>query len=264
MASYPFKRSTAHRPSALRLLILAAALTLVAALGGTAARYWKDWSDNSLITAENFYFTSKELDGRLHTLSADGDQVAFSFTLQNYLVLGYHTPSDISYTCSLTDGKGGAVSGELKRGDGAADDGVFPGGANGSRELVYTIPKSAFGPEGNRELTVAVRSTKPYAVQLTARLSLGARDVHLVVTDPGGRYGAVAVTLYNTGTEPCTGRLSWPTGDDPTLAPLAPDPTWAVDPKNPLTIPAGETVTAVFLKRNTLDSFTEGDFSFTL
>ncbi len=263
MALFQVKRFAAHRPSPLGLLALAAALTLLAALGGTAARYWKDWSDNSLVIAEDFYFTSKELGGQRYALPTDGERVEFSFTLQNYLVQGYHTPSDISYTCSLTDSAGDGVAGELRRKDGAADDGILPGGGNGPRELTYTIPKAAFGPEGKGELTVTVRSTKPYAATLTAQVTLGAQDVHLVVTDPGERYGAVAVTLYNTGTEACTGTLRWPTGDDPALAPLAPDPTWEVDPHKPLTVPAGEAVSVVFLKRSTLDSFTEGDFSFT-
>lgn len=250
----------AHRPPTLGILILVAALTLTAALGGTAARYFKDWSDQSLVTAENFYFTSRELDGRLHSVTANAaDEALFTFAVQNYLVEGYHTLQDIDYDSSVTDSEGNVVAGARLQMLSSRVNGRLSGERADAVEYVYTIPRSAFGQDGNQVVTIAVRSTTPYVTTLTARLALAANDVHMVVTDPGGQNGAVTVTLYNTGKEDRSGTLKMLRED--TLA-LVPDPTWEVDPGGTLTVPAGQALSVVYVKRSALDRFTEADFSF--
>lgn len=261
-----------RRPSALGVLLLAAALTLTAALGGTAARYIRDWSNSALVTAGDFFFTSKELDGGIHTVTANSSgKVNFSFTLQNYLIAGRGTPGDIAYGCSVTN-SGGPVEGVILQRTPARAEETLLGGRDDVTRYDCAIPKAAFGAEGNGEVTVTVRSTAPYAATLTARLVLGSEeDVRLVVTDPGDPSGAVTATFYNTGARDYRVTLHWPTNADLSHAPLAPDPTWEVgltgDPtdsgKGVFTIPAGQVTSVVFLKRSTQDVFTEADFPFT-
>ncbi len=265
--------ATARRPSALGMLLLAAALTLTAALGGTAARYIREWSNSSLVTAGDFYFTSKELDGGVHTVTANSSgKVNFSFTLQNYLIAGRGTPGDISYGCWVTNDDGPVEGVILQRTPARAEETLL-GGQDDVVRYDCAIPKAAFGTAGEREVTVTVRSAAPYAATLTARLVLGSEeDVRLVVTDPGEGSGAVTATFYNTGGKDYRVTLRWPTNADLSHAPLEPDPTWEVgltrDPaesgKGVFTIPAGQVTSVVFLKRSTQDAFTEADFPFTV
>lgn len=268
-----------RRFPAVRLLLLTAALTGMAVLGGTLARYWKEWSDNSLVTAGNFYFTGEEIDGSLRQLTADSDGFArFSFTLRNYMVAGYATQSEIQYTCAVTDEKGNVVtqvqwsnSDSTSITEGVADgalSGAFAAGTEGtdnsqSRELICAIPTAAFGTDGKKELTVRAQATEPYSALLTAHVTLAAGNggVVLVVTDPGT--GAVSVTLYNTSGQERRGTLAWPTTD----LELVPDETWEIQPgkeDGTLTVPAEKAVSVVFLKKSTRNRFTESDFSFTV
>lgn len=258
-----------RRLPVVRLLLLVAALTAAAMLGGTAARYWKNWSDNTLVTAENFYFTSNKLGDRqtLYPLTPDEDgNATFAFTLQNYVVEDYPTKKAISYACAVTDASGSPVELQWKSG-GADDDGVLPGGTATRKTLSCVIPASAFASAGgDGELTVTVTSTKPYAKTLAAKvaLSAGSGGVVLEVTEPSGNSGAVAVTLYNPGSQPRTGTLRLADLKDREELVLAPDPTGEAVPgkDGKLTVPAQSAVSVVFLKKNVENHFDETKFVF--
>lgn len=266
------ERPAPHRLPVVRLLLLAVILTGVAMLSGTAARYWKEWSSSSLVTAKNFYFTSGELKGSVYRLTATAEgRVEFPFTLRNYIVAEYPTQSEISYTCQVINSAGTAVadarwfnSDSTVAGTGTLSDSLTGGPPGADRELTCSIPAEAFGADGRDVLTLSVAATKPYTATLTAKLALAAGDggVKLIVTDLAGRNNAVSVSLYNTSGQPCKGTLSWPTED----LKLAPDLTWEipVEPDNTLTIPASGAVSVVFLKKNTEDTFSESDFRFTI
>ncbi len=261
--------SKPRRVPVVRLLLLAVALTAAAMLGGTVARYWQEWSNGSLATAENFYFVSDKLDGALHRLERDGDALArFSFTLQNYAVATHHTPSDISYTCTVTDSADSVVT-EVRwslDGSAAGADGTLTGTLSGQSDresaLVCAIPVSAFGTDGSETLTVTAQANTPYAATLRATVALGegSAPVVLVVTDPGAKSGAVSVALYNVSGREQTGKLTCLTE----ALELAVDPTWETQPgaDGTLTIPAGGAVSVVFLKRDTTRSFDESSFTF--
>lgn len=259
-----FDPAPRHMP-VVRLLLLAALLVGTAALCGTAARYFKSWSDGSLVTAQNFCFTSDKLGGGApYPLEVDENgQAVFPFTLRNYLVKSHPTQGDITYTLSVTDAAGHPVSAQWQNGA-AADNGTLPGGMDSLKALRCLIPAAAFqDAEGNpRTLTVTAASTAPYAAALTAQVVLATGDGGVVwmVTDPGDGSGAVAVTLYNTGGLARAGTLSWPDAD----LELVPDPTGDVLPSagGKLTVPAQSAVSVVFLKKNTERRFTEGDFGF--
>ncbi len=265
------QRPASRRLPVVRLLLLAVILSGVAMLGGTAARYWREWSNGSLVTAQNFYFTSAELKGGVHRLAASAEgRAEFPFTLRNYIVAEYSTQSEISYTCQVLNSAGTAVtdvrwvnSDSTVAATGTLSDSLA-GGSQTDRKLTCSIPISAFGADGKDVLTLSAAATKPYAAALTATLALAAGDggVELVVTDPAGRSNAVSVSLYNTSGQACTGILSWPKED----LELAPDPTWEVPlaDDGTLTIPAGKAVSVVFLEKNTTGTFSQSDFSFTL
>jgi len=278
------------RTAAVRLFLAAVALTGIAALGGTAARYWAEWGERSLVTAGNFYFASQGLDGALHTEAAAADgYVRFSFDLRNYLVKGHPTESAVEYTCTVTDSGNGAVADtkwQEKDGTtitagvaGGVLSETFPAKAEGAdtckaRELTCAIPVSAFG-DGREKVTVTVASKKPYAKVLTAQVALseGSGDVRLVVTDPGRTSGAVYVTLFDTGSAGGTGAeekkdrctVSW---DLTSELVLVPDPTW--EPKVELNadkksftvdVSKGEAVTVVLLKKFTTRTYSENDLA---
>jgi len=288
MARYQGKRLDRERGRAVsasrhvpvvRLLLLAAALTGAAMLGGTTARYLKEWSaGGSLVTAEGFYFASTELDGAQHRLTADDGGLAaeFSFTLRNYIVAGYATQSAITYTCAVTDEEGNAITDAsgapvtVTWSDGVGDGGsrTLEGGGDRSVELTCSIPVAAFGEDGGRELTVSARSSKPYARTLTAGVTLAGKGggVEWEVTDPGGKSGAVSVTLYNTSGRDLTVTLKFAPkeGEDP-LA-LVADPTWETVPdgNDRLTIPKDGVAAVIYLKKNTESHFTKDSFELTL
>lgn len=261
-------RAVLRRVPLVRILLVALALSLVAVMGGTAARYLKNWTDSSLATAENFYFTSDKLlgsDTPYHLTAEQDGNAHFAFTLQNYLVDAYPTPDRIAYTCEVTDEAGQKVSSTLKDGE-AGDDGTLGGGSPQAvkKSLSCVIPASAFKKSDGTDqaLTVTVRSSRPYVAQLTAKVSLaaGSDGIHWVVTDPGGDVRAVAVTLYNTNGQGRTGKLTWPSGG----LELVPDATADTVPgaDGSLTIPGGGAVSVVFLRKNMDSSFDEGDFNF--
>lgn len=262
---------SSRHPPTVRLLLLTALLILAVTLGGTLARYVKDWSDSSLMTAGNFYFTSEELnDGLYHRKTDPEGRVNFSFTLKNYVVARYPTQSEIAYTCTVKDDEGSVPGGVQWRND-AGDlidaQGTLPGDSKQDKTVTCSIPAAAFGPAGDRELTVTVRATKPYAVQLTARLTLSEADggVTLVVTDPGAPNGAVSVTLYNTGGEPCTGILRVKNNEDQALAIDRTFTSLAVmDENGKVTLPAQGALSVVFLKKNMENRFSKTDFEFKL
>lgn len=277
----PVKRRTPKRlaPASrkvpvVRSFLLAAALTGAAVLGGTAARYWKEWSNGSLVTAGNFYFTSRELNGGVHRVAA-AQRARFTFRLRNYVVAEHPTASTISYTCTVEDSEGNTVTDVgWYNGDNESNaagtgtlEGSFTGGSRGDRELTCAIPISAFGTDGKGTVTVTAAAGSPYAATLTAKvtLSAGRGGVELVVTDPGGNSGAVSVALLdtgNTGGEDRTGVLTWP-GED---LELVPDPTWetAVGADGAVTVPAGGAISVVFLKKDASRVFSESDFDFTI
>lgn len=263
-----------RRVPAVRLLLLAAVLTGMAALGGTAARYWKAWSNDSLVTAESFYFTSRELNGGVHRVAA-AQRARFTFHLRNYVVAEYPTASTISYTCAVEDSEGNPVPDVGWYHGGSEGDpagtgilkGTFDGGSKGDRELTCSIPLSAFGADGKGTVTVTAAAQSPYAAALTATvtLSAGRGGVELVVTDPGEGSGAVSVALFDTGDTgggDREGVLTWP-GED---LELVPDPTWEtpVGEDGAVTVPAGGAVSVVFLKKDATRIFTESDFDFTI
>ncbi len=261
----PKRLARSHAPL-VRLLIVAAALTAVAMLGGTAARYIRDWTGGSVVSAGSFYFHSGELNGSTYFLTPLDGEAEFKFTLQNYLVDGYYTKKDISYTYKVTDSNGNAISGaSWLDGSGqplSTGKGTLAANAKSSETLTCVIPISAFGDVGNRKLTVTAETTKPYIEKLTAVLMLRNEAVVLDVTDPGGNNGAVTVTLYNTGSAECIGTLTWPSENQT----LVPDPTGesVMGSDGTLKIPSKGTVSVVFLKKSTNDYFDESNFSFTI
>lgn len=268
--------SRPRRAPVVRMLLLLAALTGMAMLGGTAARYWKEWSaKGSLFTAGNFYFASDELDGSLHRLTEDAKGWAeFSFTLQNYIVENYPTESDISYTCTVKDGEE-TVTGVRWQDQGTAGDlftGTLSKGADRREKLTCFIPAAAFRENGEeKELTVIVEATQPYTATLRAKVTLAAgnSEVALVITDRGRESGAVSVALYNTSGKVKTGTLKWPSEG----LELVPDPTWETLPdagEDPtlltgnsveLTIPADGVICVVFLKKDIAKTY-NGDTRF--
>lgn len=271
--------SVSRRPPLVRLLLMAAALTAAAMMGGTAARYLRQWSnDGSLVTAGSFYFTSDKLDGTTHRETASGGKVTFAFDLENFVVSGYATEQEIKYTCAVTDSEGNQVTDTqwLKSDSTPIDDGsvtggvlsgTLPGGRDGTRDMTCSIPASAFGEKGDKELTVTAKATKPYAKELTARVALAAGNggVRMVVTDRGG---AVSVGLFNTSGAARTVELGWPA----TNLELVPDPTWETVPADlpegadsfKLVIPADRVTSVVFLKKSTERSYGESDFPYTV
>lgn len=262
--------STRHRVPVLRLLLLAVTLAAAAVLGSTAARYLQEWSNGFLATAGNFHFTSDQLDGAVYRLTEDASaRASFSFTLRNYTVAGHPTESDISYTCTVTDGEGGEPLTGVRwlDGDGAnlADgtlDGTLSRGGDRTQTLRCSIPADDFGADRTKTLYVIAQASKPYAATLTARVTLVERrsDVTLVVTDPGPRSTAVSVALYNTGAQEVTGTLTCLTES---LKPM-PDPTWEkpLPDDGTLRIPAGGVVSVVFLKRDATVVYDESAFTF--
>ncbi len=271
-----------HRPPAVRLLLLAAVLAAAAMLGVTAARYLQDWSNNSLVTAGDFYFTSSELDGTLHRISPDesGKTVPFTFTLKNYAVADFPTQNDIMYTCAAVNQAGDTVDVTWNDGGSTGSGGTIAGKAVNDRTITCLIPVAAFGADGTDEVTVSVVSTAPYAKTLTAQVALAAADSAVVmkVTDRKGSYGAVAVTFYNTGQKDCLVEgLKLKVSEFYLLAEdsrdkdmrLVPDPTWETQATDAtgtgtLLIPAQGTVSLVLLKRNTEDVYSESDFTYTV
>ncbi len=262
----PKRLARSHAPL-VRLLIIAVALTAAAMLGGTAARYIRDWTGDSVVSAGSFYFFSSELNGSTHYLTPLDGNAQFDFTLQNYLVDGYFTKKDISYTYKVTDSNGNAISGASWLDENgqtlSTGRGTLAANAKSSETLTCVIPISAFGDVGNKKLTVTAETTEPYIEKLTAVLMLQNEAVVLEVTDPSGNNGSVTVTLYNTGDTDCTGKLTWQPSENQTLVP---DPTWEsmMGLDGTLTIPAKGAVSVVFLKKNTNDVFSESNFSFTI
>ncbi len=141
---------------------------------------------------------------------------------------------------------------------------------------------------GGDEVKVTVASSKPYVKEMTATVVLPGTNggVEMTVTDLGQDFGAVSVTLYNTGGQACTGVLDWPGRDklyelkqiaDPTARAeaaaqaadallLAPDPTWegAVKSDGRVTIPGGGVVSVVLVKRDAQQTFNkDSGFRFT-
>lgn len=276
-----------RRLPVLRVLMLTVALTAAAMFGGTAARYLKEWSNPSLVTAGSFYFASKELDGSRKYIPAENGRVEFAFTLQNYIVEQYPTQYAIPYTCKVTDSAdtaGTAIAnvewnkrhsgtealsgtlGSLNTGDGKFHPATVA--------YICSIPVDAFGSDGSKTLVITAAATAPYTAELTVRVKLATENggVELTVTDPRDKTsGAVAVTLYNTGGKDARGTLTWPAEN----LELAPDPTWETVTGGPwnwavkgeqksaeLTVPAGQAVSVVFLVKDTESSYTEADFKF--
>jgi len=280
----PKRLASPHRPPAVRLLLLTAALTAAAILGGTTARYWKAWSNDSLATAGSFYFTSDKLDGTdgaegsLYRLLPDGEgkTAEFSFALKNYVVADYYTKNDISYTCTVTNSEGTPVAAAWSDGVAAGGERTLKGDGNQNPTLTCTIPVSAFGTDGSKVLTVTARAAKPYSAALTARVALIVErgGITMVVTDSGGNSGAVAVTFYNTSQKNYRIEgFKLKSGSELLLAQesenkdliLAADPTWEIKaaPDGTLKVPGGEAMTVVFLKKSTENRFSESSFEFT-
>ncbi len=274
----PRRLTSSHRrPPVARLLLLAAVLVTVAMLGRTTARYVTGWSNNSLVTAGDFCFESRELyvaggEG-VAFIDESGQNAVFTFTLRNYVVATRPAQHDIQYKCSVTAGGTdvGNVTWTSRDRAEHPEEETLAGKRAEEKEITCQIPLAAFN--NGSEVVLTAETTAPYKKVLTAKVVLPGTtgEVVLFVTDPAAynfystdkNYSAVSVSLYNPSGQPQTVTLDWPgKGEtDATKKELVPDPTWKteMDENGRVTVPGGGVVTVVFLKRNTTVKYQAGE-----
>lgn len=93
-----------------KVIFVAAAVLLLCTVGGVLAKYIKELgTNNGVVRAYNFYFTSNLLDGRTHTLAPGSTEV--TFTVGNHADDLRYSEVDIAYEIKVLNLDGTSVTG---------------------------------------------------------------------------------------------------------------------------------------------------------
>lgn len=226
-------------------LIISLSLVLIVALGAVSAfaKYIMKKGRQSELVSDNFYFASDYLkadETPTYTLSEN----SVTFQARNYIDALRINAVDISYTVTVeTEGEGinlGQSSGTLRGGEQNADN--------------ITLSYAFAVGETQKEITVSLSSTQPYAKTLQATFLFVKSDLKYEIKDAVGEYSA---ELYvHTGSSAQTVTLVWdntklsidPTSDyvfGKTIATSETESSLALDG-----IPGNSTVKIIFFKHD--------------
>ena len=179
-------------------LIISLSLVLIVALGVVSAyaKYIMKSGKQSELVSDNFYFTSDYLkadETPTYTLSEN----SVTFQARNYIDGLRINQADISYTVTVeTAGEGIALS---------QSGGTLTGGAQNADNI--TLSYEFKSGETQKEITVSLSSTQPYAKTLRATFLLIKTNLKYEIQDAAGDYSA---ELYlNMGDSAQTITLVW-------------------------------------------------------
>ena len=179
-------------------LIISLSLVLIVALGAVSAyaKYIMKLGKQSELVSDNFYFTSDYLkadETPTYTLSEN----SVTFQARNYIDGLRINQADISYTVTVeTAGEGIALS---------QSGGTLTGGAQNADNI--TLSYAFQSGETQKEITVSLSSTQPYAKTLRATFLLIKTNLKYEIQDAAGDYSA---ELYlNMGDSAQTVTLVW-------------------------------------------------------
>ena len=162
-------------------LIISLSLVLIVALGAVSAfaKYVMKLGKQSEVVSEHFYFTSDYLKAdETPTYTLSGNSVTFQ--ARNYIDVLRINQANISYTVTLeTAGEGITLS---------QSGGTLTGGAQNAENITlsYVFPNG----ETQKEITVSLSSTQPYAKTLRATFLLIKTNLKYEIHDAAGDYSA--------------------------------------------------------------------------
>lgn len=226
-------------------LIISLSLVLIVALGAVSAfaKYIMKQGKQSELVSDNFYFSSDYLkadETPTYTLSEN----SVTFQARNYIDALRINAVDISYTVTVeTAGEGITLS---------RYNGTLTGGAQNADDI--TLSYAFAVGETQKEITVSLSSTQPYAKTLQATFLFVKSDLKYEIKDAVGEYSA---ELYvHTGSSAQTVTLVWdntklsidPTGDyvfGKTITTVESESSLALDG-----IPGNFTVKIIFFKHD--------------
>ena len=179
-------------------LIISLSLVLIVALGAVSAfaKYLMKSGKQSELVSNDFYFTSDYLkadETPTYTLSEN----SVTFQVRNYIDGLRINQADISYTVTVeTAGEGINLS---------QSGGTLTGGAQNADNI--TLSYAFQSGETQKEITVSLSSTQPYAKTLRATFLLIKTNLKYEIQDAAGDYSA---ELYlNMGDSAQTVTLVW-------------------------------------------------------
>lgn len=226
-------------------LIVSLSLVLVVAIGAVSAfaKYVMKLGRQSEVVSDHFYFASDYLQAD-ETPTYTLFENSVTFQARNYIDGLRINQADISYTVTVeTAGEGIALS---------QSGGTLAGGEQNAETITlsYAFPNG----ETQKEITVSLSSTQPYAKTLRATFLLIKTNLRYEIRDAAGEYSA---ELYlHTGNSAQTVTLVWdntklsidPTSDyvfGKTIATTENESSLALDG-----IPMDSTVKIVFFKHD--------------
>lgn len=226
-------------------LIISLSLVLIVALGSVSAfaKYIMKQGKQSELVSDNFYFSSDYLKAdETPTYTLSGNSVTFQ--ARNYIDVLRINAVDISYTVTVeTAGEGITLS---------QSGGTLTGGAQNAENI--TLSYEFQSGETQKEITVSLSSTQPYAKTLRATFLLIKTNLKYEIRDAAGDYSA---ELYlHMGDSAQTVTLVWdstklsidPTSDyvfGKTIATTGNESSLALDD-----IPSDFTVKIIFFKHD--------------
>ena len=162
-------------------LIISLSLVLIVALGAVSAfaKYIMKSGKQSELVSDNFYFTSDYLNADetpTYTLSEN----SVTFQARNYIDGLRINQADISYTVTVeTEGEGINLT---------QSGGTLAGGAQKADNI--TLSYEFKSGETQKEITVSLSSTQPYAKTLRATFLLIKTNLKYEIQDAAGEYSA--------------------------------------------------------------------------
>ena len=162
-------------------LIISLSLVLIVVLGAVSAyaKYIMKSGKQSELVSDNFYFTSDYLKAdETPTYTHSGNSVTFQ--ARNYIDGLRINQADISYTVTVeTAGEGINLS---------QSGGTLAGGAQKADNI--TLSYEFQSGETQKEITVSLSSTQPYAKTLRATFLLIKTNLKYEIQDAAGEYSA--------------------------------------------------------------------------